>query len=58
MPCDIPIFITTYRKDVRDGLKLAVPTTMRGDLEVVRAIDEARRGTGVHGRAARASGDP
>lgn len=49
VPFDIPIFIMMYRKDILEGLKLAVPTTMRDYLEVVRAIDAAKRGTGVHG---------
>jgi multiple sugar transport system substrate-binding protein len=49
VPFDIPIFIMMYRKDILDTLRLAVPRTMAEYLQVVRAIDEARRGTGVRG---------
>jgi len=49
VPFDIPIFIMLYRKDIFDALKLAVPKTMREYLEVVRAIDDAKKGTGVRG---------
>jgi multiple sugar transport system substrate-binding protein len=49
VPFDIPIFIMMYRKDIFDTLKLTVPRTMPEYLEVVRTIDAAKRGTGVHG---------
>ena len=49
VPFDIPIFIMMYRKDILDELRLAVPKTMREYLETVRAIDEAKRGQGIHG---------
>ena len=49
VPFDIPIFIMMYRKDIFAALKLAVPKTMRDYLEVVKAIDESKRGTGIRG---------
>ncbi len=49
VPFDIPIFIMMYRKDIFDELKLTVPKTMAEYLQVVRTIDEAKRGTGVRG---------
>jgi len=49
VPFDIPIFIMMYRKDILDGLGLKVPTTLRDYLEVVRAIDAAKRSAGVYG---------
>ena len=49
VPFDIPIFIMMYRKDILDELGLKVPKTMREYLETVRAIDEAKRGQGIHG---------
>ena len=51
VPFDIPIFIMMYRKDILEDLELAVPTTMREYLDVVRAIDESQRGRGVRGTA-------
>lgn len=38
-----------YRKDILDELRLAVPKTMGAYVETVRAIDEAKRGQGIHG---------
>jgi len=49
VPFDIPIFIMMYRKDILDELRLAVPKTMGDYLATVRAIDEAKRGQGIHG---------
>ncbi|MCX7431676.1 MAG: extracellular solute-binding protein [Planctomycetia bacterium] len=49
VPFDIPIFIMMYRKDILDELRLAVPKTMGEYLDTVRAIDEAKRGQGIHG---------
>ena len=49
IPFDIPIFIMMYRRDILESLQLAVPTTMHDYLEVVRAIDAAKRGAGIHG---------
>jgi multiple sugar transport system substrate-binding protein len=49
VPFDIPIFIMMYRRDVLDELKLSVPKTMGEYLDVVRAIDAAKRGEGMHG---------
>ena len=51
VPFDIPIFIMLFRRDILDDLGLAVPTTMEDYLDVVRAIDESRRGSGVRGTA-------
>lgn len=51
VPFDIPIFIMMYRKDILDELRLVVPKTMGQYLETVRAIDEAKRGQGIHGTA-------
>jgi multiple sugar transport system substrate-binding protein len=49
LPYDVPIFIMMYRKDIFDELKLQVPKTMTEYLNVVKAIDEAKRGAGVYG---------
>ena len=51
VPFDIPIFIMMLRRDIFDDLKLAVPRTMAEYLEVVKAIDDAKRGSGVRGTA-------
>ncbi|MCC7274717.1 MAG: extracellular solute-binding protein [Alphaproteobacteria bacterium] len=49
IPFDIPIFILMYRKDLFDKHGLQVPTTMDAYMKVVRALDEAERGNGIHG---------
>lgn len=41
IPYDIPIFIMMYRRDLLEELGLAVPTTMAGYLETVRAIQRS-----------------
>ena len=51
VPFDIPIFIMLFRRDILDDLGLAVPTTMPEYLDVVKVIDESRRGSGVRGTA-------
>ncbi len=42
VPYDIPIFITQYRKDVYDELKLTAPTTMQQFLDNAKAITDAK----------------
>lgn len=42
IPFDIPIFITMYRKDIFDDLRLLPPTTFDEYLEVIKAINEAK----------------
>ena len=49
IPYDIPIFIMMYRKDIFDELRLTVPRTMSDYLNVVKTIDEAKRGQGIYG---------
>jgi len=49
IPFDIPIFILMYRRDLFDKHKLRVPTTMDEYMKVVKALDEAERGNGIHG---------
>jgi multiple sugar transport system substrate-binding protein len=49
IPFDIPIFILMYRKDLFDKHHLKVPTTMGEYMEVVKALDAAERGNGIHG---------
>jgi multiple sugar transport system substrate-binding protein len=45
LPYDIPIFITMYRKDVFDELKLTPPTTWQEYLDAAKAINEAKSPT-------------
>lgn len=40
IPADIPIFITMYRTDIFEQLKLEVPTTLDQYLEVIKAIND------------------
>lgn len=49
IPFDIPIFILMYRKDLFDKHRLRVPTTMAEYMTVVKVLDEAERGNGIHG---------
>lgn len=49
IPFDIPIFILMYRRDLFEKHRLTVPTTMDEYLKVVKALDEAERGNGIHG---------
>lgn len=51
VPFDIPIFIMMYRKDIFDELRLAVPKTMTEYLNAVKAIHQAKRGSGIYGTA-------
>jgi multiple sugar transport system substrate-binding protein len=49
VPYDIPIFILMYRKDLFDKHKLKVPTTMDEYMTAVKTLDDAERGSGIHG---------
>lgn len=45
LPYDIPIFITMYRKDIFDELKLKPPTTWQEYMDAAKAINEAKQPT-------------
>jgi multiple sugar transport system substrate-binding protein len=49
IPFDIPIFLMMYRRDIFDELGLAVPKTMSAYMNVVKTIQEAKRGQGIYG---------
>jgi multiple sugar transport system substrate-binding protein len=49
LPCDIPIFIYMYRRDVYDELGLQPATTMQQYMDNARAINEALSGEGTYG---------
>jgi multiple sugar transport system substrate-binding protein len=40
IPCDIPIFITMYRKDLFDKAGMQVPTTMADYLSTIRTLNQ------------------
>ena len=48
-PCDVPIFMYFYRKDIYDELGLQPATTMEEYLENARIINEAKSGEGTYG---------
>ncbi len=49
LPCDVPIFMYFYRKDIYDELGLTPATTMQQYMDNARAINEAKSGAGTYG---------
>lgn len=49
IPFDIPIFITMYRKDIFEKLKISPPTTVDEYTAAVKQITEAEKGNGMFG---------
>ena len=48
-PCDVPIFMYSYRSDLYGELGLQPATTMQQYLDNARVINEAKSGEGIYG---------
>ncbi len=49
LPCDVPIFMYFYRKDLYDELGLQPATTMQQYLDNAKAINDAKSAQGTYG---------